>query len=123
MPTLTYLGETYDCTTAIKGPDYIHLLDANGVLTAAFDRITSFTGFTLANGSYTTPTADQNCYLAVIRDDGTIGKGGHTCATVGNAVPKTRTINGKPLSANITLTGADLNVGTITTARIRAICV
>lgn len=82
MPTLTYLGETYECATAIKGADYIHLLDENGVMIATFDEITSFSGFKLSNGSYTSPTADMNCYLAIVRDDGTIGKGGHKCSDI-----------------------------------------
>lgn len=82
MPTLKYLGETFDCTTAIKGDDYIHLLDENGIMVVAFDAISDFSGFTLENGSYTSPTEDHDCYLAVIRDDGTIGRGGHRCCDV-----------------------------------------
>ena len=82
MPTLKYLSDSFDCTTAIKGSDYIHLLDENGIMVAAFDEITDFSGFTLENGSYTSPTMDHDCYLAVIRDDGTIGKGGHRCSDV-----------------------------------------
>ena len=109
MPTLKYLGETFDCTTAIKGDNYIHLLDDNGVMVAAFDAITDFSGFTLENGSYVAPTADHSCRVAVIRDDGTIGVGGHTCEDIGNAVPKTRKVNGKPLSADIAITGEDID--------------
>ena len=82
MPTLTYLGDSYDCATAIKGADYIHLLDKNGMTVAAFDNITDFSGFVLENGSYTTPTADHDCHVAVVRDDGTIGKGGHRCSDI-----------------------------------------
>lgn len=88
MPTLKYLGNTYDCATAIKGSDYIHLLDENGVMVASFDGISNFTGFTLSNGSYTSPTADHDCYLAIIRDDGTIGKGGHKCSDIPTSVAK-----------------------------------
>lgn len=108
MPTLKYLGESFDCATAIKGADYIHLLDDNGVMVAAFDAITDFSGFTLENGSYTSPTEEHNCKVAVIRDDGTIGVGSHTCADIGNAVPQTRKVNGKPLSADVTLTATEL---------------
>ena len=82
MPTLKYLDQTYDCTTAIKGDDYIHLLDGDGVLVGCFEGITDFSKFTLNNGSYTSPTADHDCHLAIIRDDGTIGKGGHKCSDV-----------------------------------------
>ena len=75
MPTLNYQDIYIDCDTAIKGEDYIHLLDENGVLIACFDGISDFSGFTLENGSYVDPTEDHDCYIAVIRDDGTIGKG------------------------------------------------
>ena len=80
MPTLIYCGERFECVTAIKGNDYIHLLDENGVMSATFDGISDFSKFTLEDGSYTAPTADHDCYLAVIRDDGTIGRGGHRCS-------------------------------------------
>ena len=132
MPTLKYLGVSYDCTTAIKGPDYIHLLDANGVMVATFDKITDFSSFALENGGYTSPTTDHNCYLTVTRDDGTFGKGSHTCADIERAlnltaadvgarpntwtpsaadvgaVPTSRTVNGKALSSNISLTASDV---------------
>ena len=116
MPTLKYLGDSFDCSTAIKGADYIHLLDENGIMVAAFDNISNFSGFTLENGSYTSPTAEHNCKVAVIRDDGTIGVGSHTCADIGNAVPKTRTVNGKPLSEDVTITADEL--GALTKAEI-----
>lgn len=86
MPTLKYQGDSYDCAKAIKGADYIHLLDSSGEMIVAFDGITDFTGFTLTNGGYTTPTADDNCSIAVIREDGTIAKGSHTGADVGNSL-------------------------------------
>jgi hypothetical protein len=73
LPTLKYLGDSYDCATAIKGPDYIHLLDGNGMPVAAFDHIIDFSGFTLVNGSYTSPTAVQERLVAVVRDDGAVG--------------------------------------------------
>ena len=84
MPTLTYLENSFDCTTAIKGNDYIRLLDENGILIASFEGIADFSAFTLTNGEYTTPTAENQCYLAVIRDDGTIAKGGHRCSDISN---------------------------------------
>ena len=128
MPTLKYLGDSYDCATAIKGPDYIHLLDANGAMVATFDKITDFSSFTLENGSYTSPTPDHDCYLTVTRDDGTFGKGNYKCsdiprtaADVGarpntwtpsaadvGAVPTSRTVNGKALSGDISLTASDV---------------
>lgn len=83
MPTLNYQDIYIDCDKAIKGEDYIHLLDETGMLIARFDGIVDFSGFTLENGSYTDPTDDHDCYIAVIRDDGTIGKGGHKCSDIG----------------------------------------
>ena len=74
MPTLKYQGDSYDCATAIKGPDYIHLLDENGMAVVAFDHIIDFSSFTLTNGSYTSPTAVQERPVAVVRDDGAVGR-------------------------------------------------
>ena len=82
MATVTFLGEIYECTTALKGADYIHLLDENGDMTAAFDGVTNFEAFTISGGSWVTPTAAGDCYLAVVQDDGTVGKGGHKCCDV-----------------------------------------
>ena len=59
MPTLKYLDYSFDCATAIKGEDYIHLLDANGILIVSFEGVADFTHFTLVNGEYTTPTAPR----------------------------------------------------------------
>ena len=74
MPTLKYLGDSYSCATAIKGTDYIHLLDETGMMVAAFDEIADFSGFTLENGSYTDPTAAQERLVAVVGDDGAVGR-------------------------------------------------
>lgn len=82
MATVNYLGESYSCTTALKGADYIHLLDVNGDMIAAFDGITKFDGFTISGGTWVTPTAESDCYLAVVKDDGTMGKGGHKCCDI-----------------------------------------
>lgn len=82
MARVTFLGETYECATALKGADYIHLLDANGEMTAAFDGVTDFDLFSISGGSWTEPTAAGDCYLAVVQDDGTVAKGGHKCCDV-----------------------------------------
>lgn len=73
MPTLNYLGHSFPCATAIKGDNYIHLLNADGVMVAAFDNIIDFSGFTLVNGSYTSPTAVQERLVAVVSNDGAVG--------------------------------------------------
>ena len=82
MATITYLGKSYDCATALKGSDYIHLLDSDGTMIAAFDGITNFSGFTIKNGSWTTPTPEEDCYVAVVKDDGAMGKGNHICSDI-----------------------------------------
>ena len=81
MPNVTYLGETYPCAKALKGPDYIHLLDSDGVLIVAFDGIKDFTGFTI-DTDWTIPPPNDDCYLAVIGEDGIIRKGTHKCCDI-----------------------------------------
>jgi len=81
MPNVTYLGTTYPCAKALKGEDYIHLLDSNGVLIVAFDGITDFTGFTI-DTDWTIPPPNDDCYIAVIGEDGIIRKGGHRCCDI-----------------------------------------
>lgn len=83
MATVYYLNESYECSVALKGANYLHLLDANGRMIAAFDGVSDFSGFTISGGSWTVPASDDDCYLAVIREDGTIGKGSHRCSDVG----------------------------------------
>lgn len=92
MITVTYLGESYECSKALKGADYIHLLDSEGCMVAAFDGITDFSGFTI-DGDWTTPTPENDCYLAVMGDDGVIRKGGHKCCDIGNILPGIETID------------------------------
>ncbi len=79
MITVTYLGESYECTTAIKGSNYIHLLDSSGCMIASFDGITDFRGFSISGGSWCVPKSEGECKVAVIREDGTIAEGGHVC--------------------------------------------
>ena len=83
MATVTYINENYECSVALKGANYIHLLDEGGYLIAAFDGITDFSGFMISGDSWTTPASDDDCHIAVIREDGTIGKGSHRCSDVG----------------------------------------
>lgn len=82
MATITYLGETYTCNTALRGDDYIHLLDSDGVMIAAFDGISDFSAFTITDGAWSAPTSDYYCYLAIVRDDGTIGKASYRCSSI-----------------------------------------
>lgn len=82
MITVTYLGTDYTCEVAIKGTDYIHLVDADGCMTTAFESITDFTAFTISGGDFTSAADHNDCYVAVVREDGTIAKGGHKCGAI-----------------------------------------
>lgn len=82
MATITYLGESFDCATALKGSDYIHLLNENGEMIATFDGISDFKDFSITDGDWTSPTADHNCFVAVVKDDGMMGKGNHKCSDI-----------------------------------------
>lgn len=81
MPIVKYGDVEYSCAKALKGDNYIHLLDSNGCMIAAFDGITDFTVFTI-DEDWTTPTPESDCYLAVIGDDGVIRKGTHKCCDI-----------------------------------------
>ncbi len=82
MAIVTYAGIAYPCATALKGSDYVHLLNADGKLTVAFDGVTNFNGFSITGGSWKTPANDHDCYVAVVREDGAVGKGGHKCSSL-----------------------------------------
>ena len=71
MATVKYMDVSYPCSKAIKGPDYIHLVDENGVMIAAFDGVSDFSGFSISNGSWATPTDTAKCTVVVAREDGT----------------------------------------------------
>lgn len=86
MPKVTYNGTTYECDVAIKGSDYVHLMDANNDMVVAFDGVVDFSAFTIAEGSWTTPTPNNDCYLAVVGDDGVIRKGNSRSSDVGKAL-------------------------------------
>lgn len=74
MAIVMYQGTSYECSKAFKGSNYIHLVDASGHLTVAFDGVNDFSVFSISDGSWTTPTNDTECCLAVMRKDGTIAK-------------------------------------------------
>lgn len=74
MITVTVCGATYSCVTAIKGSDYIRLLDEAGERVASFESIADFSIFAIAGGSWTTPKGVGDCPIAVVREDGTISK-------------------------------------------------
>lgn len=86
MATVKYMGVEYPCSKAVKGDDYVHLVNANGKLIVAFDGVSDFSGFTITGGNWIIPTPEDECYLAVVKDDGTVGKGGHRCSDIPTAL-------------------------------------
>ena len=77
MAIVTFLNEIYECAKAIKGENYIRLLDADGVMIAAFDGVSDCDLFTISGGEWTEPASTSDCYLAVVNEDGTVGKSEH----------------------------------------------
>ena len=45
----------YEADKAIKGPDYVHLLDTSGNITASFEGISDFSGYELLEGEWSEP--------------------------------------------------------------------
>lgn len=64
MATLTFNSESYTVDHAVKGADYIHGYDANGILIVAFDGISDFSAYSY-DGSYVNPEAcfDETCNI------------------------------------------------------------
>lgn len=85
MALVMYRDLSFECATAIKGGNYVHLLAENGTMIAAFDGVTDFSYFSISGGNWTDPTPENQCFLAVLRDDGTIGKAGHRCSDLPSA--------------------------------------
>lgn len=74
MITINFCNMTFTCDKAIKGSDYVHLVDADGNLTACFEGVTDFGQFTISGGSWTTAPSNDSCELAVVGADGVIRK-------------------------------------------------
>ena len=83
MAIVKYKDQTFECVTALKGDNYVHLMDANGCMIAAFDNVTDFSAFTVEYGAWQVPVPADSCYIAVIGDDGLIRKGSHRCSDIG----------------------------------------
>lgn len=86
MATVKHMGVEYPCSTALKGDDYVHLLNANGKIIVAFDGVSDFSGFTITGGEWVSPTPEDECYVAVVKDDGTMGRGSHRCSDIPTAL-------------------------------------
>lgn len=79
MATVKYGDLSFECATAIKGDNYIHLLDEAGAMIVAFDGVGNISEFTITGGTWKNATPAHECFVTVMRDDGTIAKGGHRC--------------------------------------------
>lgn len=86
MITVLFRGKSYTCAVALKGTDYIHLLDANNKNVAFFDGVSDFTDFTISGGSWTTPATPDECYLVTMGEDGTLHKGSHKCSDIAGMI-------------------------------------
>ena len=62
MALVTHLDQEYTCSKAIKGEDYIHLLDNEGEIKTAFDGISDFKDFSITDGEWVTPTPEEDLY-------------------------------------------------------------
>ena len=71
MATVTYMGQSFPCAKAIKGTNYIHLVDENGVMIGAFDGVADFSKFSISGGSWAAPAAISKNGVAVVKEDGT----------------------------------------------------
>lgn len=62
MPTLTFNGESYSVDHAVKGPDYIHGYEANGMLLVSFEGIKNFDKYSYT-GAYMSPSdcLEESC--------------------------------------------------------------
>lgn len=66
MLTVTYKGKTYICTTALRGTDYVHLLDKGGYMLEQFTNVTDFSEFVVSGGAWTAPPAAYDYYVKTI---------------------------------------------------------
>lgn len=82
MAIVKHMGVEYPCSKAVRGTNYIHLLNEKGKIVVAFDGVSDFSGFSITGGSWVMPTAEDDCYVAVVKDDGTMGKGSHRCCNL-----------------------------------------
>lgn len=70
MPIVHYGGNSYSCATALKGEDYIRLLDENNVLIVAFEKVANFSLFTIESGEWAAPQPEKECPLVIRGSDG-----------------------------------------------------
>ena len=78
MAVVKHMGVEYPCSKAVKGADFVHLLNEKGKVTIAFDGVSDFSGFSITGGSWIA-ALEEDDYVAIMKDDGTVGKGSHRC--------------------------------------------
>lgn len=52
MITINYNGETYSCSRAVKGSDFVRLYNDKGICTVAFEGISDFDGYEISGGDW-----------------------------------------------------------------------
>lgn len=82
MITVTYKDDTYECATALRGDNYIHLLDESNALIVIFEGIVDFSCFSIENGDWTYASDPDECLVAVIHTDGKVTAGSHKCKDI-----------------------------------------
>lgn len=55
--TVTIFGTAYECTKAVKGPDFVHLYQGDTVILSCLG-ITDFSGYALTDGEWSDPDPD-----------------------------------------------------------------
>lgn len=121
MATVIHNGTQYTCALAIKGDDYIHLLDDNNRMIVAFDGVSDFTCFSISGGTWSTPEDLDDCYLVVMRDDGTLVKS-HLRACDVSTAPKLQDVHVYPITTDFTVTATEGydGISTVTVHKIPA---
>lgn len=86
MITVTFCNMTFTCEQVIKGPDYIHLVDADGKLTACFEGVSDFNKFNITGGFWTAAPSNDDCEIAVVGAGGVIRKSTKKASDILNSI-------------------------------------
>lgn len=71
MPIVTYNGESFSCTRAAKGANYIELYDGND-LSVKFSGIVDFSLFTISDGEWSTPYGSEEVRATATLSEGVL---------------------------------------------------
>lgn len=75
-------GKEITCDKAIRGDNYVHLLDAANNMFVAFENVTNFNAFTLTGGEWTYASNTDDCNIAVVGEDGVVRQSSKKCCDV-----------------------------------------